>query len=222
MLRTIAVTGLLALMIQVNSGCCVNRHLDCGGLDTCCGSLSDPILGDCSRCGVCGGSDCPGYTPCGYLKYMLTCGSGCGEIYYNEWISDPPDCCDPCDDCGNWCQGCGTHRRRLVIDGVRDLIAGLRTVSCLATCDGTDCGSGCRGCGRLGRRQRGFDDFYEDLDTPVEVLDEPLTAPGEKTPRPAQRPSLSTPEHKASRPGAATRVISASRSENVSRDPSLR
>src|SRR5207248_598223 len=24
---------------------------------------------------------------------------GCGEIYCDEWKSDPPDCCDPCDRC---------------------------------------------------------------------------------------------------------------------------
>jgi len=29
------------------------------------------------------------------------CG-GCGELYWSEWHSDPPACCDPCDDCGNW------------------------------------------------------------------------------------------------------------------------
>jgi hypothetical protein len=33
---------------------------------------------------------------------MLTCGSGCGELYWDEWLSDPPDACDPCDNCGNW------------------------------------------------------------------------------------------------------------------------
>jgi len=36
------------------------------------------------------------------MKHMLTCASGCGEIYWGEWISDPPDACDPCDDWGNW------------------------------------------------------------------------------------------------------------------------
>ncbi len=31
------------------------------------------------------------------------CGSQCGEFYWNEWFSLPPQCCDPCDDCGNFC-----------------------------------------------------------------------------------------------------------------------
>ena len=26
----------------------------------------------------------------------LFCGSGCGEVYVDEWISTPPDCCGPC------------------------------------------------------------------------------------------------------------------------------
>jgi hypothetical protein len=26
----------------------------------------------------------------------------CGERYWNEWYSDPPDCCDPCNDCGTF------------------------------------------------------------------------------------------------------------------------
>jgi hypothetical protein len=29
----------------------------------------------------------------------MSCGKGCSDIYIHEWISDPPDCCDPCDKC---------------------------------------------------------------------------------------------------------------------------
>jgi hypothetical protein len=61
----------------------------------------DPILGSCDACGVCGGA-CEGHTPSSYTKHMLTCASGCGEIYWDEWLSDPPDDCDPCDHCGNF------------------------------------------------------------------------------------------------------------------------
>lgn len=35
--------------------------------------------------------------PCG-----SGCCGGCGDFYWHEWHSDPPRCCDPCDDCGNW------------------------------------------------------------------------------------------------------------------------
>ena len=33
------------------------------------------------------------------------CGKGCGPIYLSEFHSDPPDCCDPCDRCGNFTGG---------------------------------------------------------------------------------------------------------------------
>jgi len=66
----------------------------------CCDSW-DPVLGSTDACGVCGGT-CQGHTPAQHMKYMLTCASGCGEIYWGEWFSDPPDDCDPCDDWGHW------------------------------------------------------------------------------------------------------------------------
>jgi hypothetical protein len=38
------------------------------------------------------------------FKKRLMCGSGCGETYVGEWISTPPDACDPC--CGDqWVGG---------------------------------------------------------------------------------------------------------------------
>lgn len=36
------------------------------------------------------------------LNYLLTAGSGCGEVYWGEWTNHPPQGCDPCDDHGNW------------------------------------------------------------------------------------------------------------------------
>jgi len=30
------------------------------------------------------------------------CDSGCGETYVHEWLSDPPDQCDPCNKCGDY------------------------------------------------------------------------------------------------------------------------
>jgi len=116
--------GMLILVLASGSGCGLRRCLvpccgDCGrgnvGLASCgggscggncgssCGVANDPILGDYTRCGVCGGGNCPGFTPLAWLKYRLTCGSGCAcQLYYGEWINDPPACCDPCDNCGNY------------------------------------------------------------------------------------------------------------------------
>jgi hypothetical protein len=53
------------------------------------------------------GSNWPGLLP--WLWRVLFgggfCGDGCGELYWSEWHSDPPDCSDPCDRCGNWTAG---------------------------------------------------------------------------------------------------------------------
>ncbi len=61
----------------------------------------------CDSCGDCNG----GYVAGPYLGYgpiealrqakrNLVCGGGgCGEVYYGEWRSYPPDCADPC--CGD-------------------------------------------------------------------------------------------------------------------------
>jgi hypothetical protein len=35
------------------------------------------------------------------------CGPSCGEFYWSEWFNDPPDCRDPCNNCGRF----GTCRR---------------------------------------------------------------------------------------------------------------
>lgn len=81
------------------SGCCVDRSMVGGAAS--CGSVpgGEPYCG----MGQCCAPDdffCQG--PLGYLRYMFTCGSGCGDYYVDEWVSDPPACADPCDHQGNW------------------------------------------------------------------------------------------------------------------------
>jgi hypothetical protein len=44
------------------------------------------------------------------------CGSQCGEVFWNEWFSIPPNCCDPCDDCGGFV---GPKRDSTYSDGRR-------------------------------------------------------------------------------------------------------
>lgn len=36
------------------------------------------------------------------LAERTYCCDGCGEKYCNEWHSDPPACCEPCDNLGNY------------------------------------------------------------------------------------------------------------------------
>ncbi len=105
-----------------------------------CNDDWDPVLGSCYQCGVCGGTDCPGFTPCMYLKHMKTCVAGCGEIYWNEWLSDPPDECDPCDGCGQWVgQRCCPPK---LLDRFASGLPGQRG---LGHCCGGECGGECAG-----------------------------------------------------------------------------
>ena len=71
----------------------------CGGCEPACGP----------PCGSCG----PAYGPYGghrgpircvlrLLGCAFCCDSGCGQTYWGGWHSDPPDCHDPCDQCGNY------------------------------------------------------------------------------------------------------------------------
>ncbi len=83
------------------------------GCDTCCDPCGDTCCDPCGGCGCdpCGGSCWSGCGPLSWLFGGLSwgcCGSGCGEFYWSDFYSEPPDCCDPCDRCGNWTGGsCG-------------------------------------------------------------------------------------------------------------------
>ena len=88
--------------------CCDTCSDPCG--DACCDACPAPC---CSACGD------PCYDPCwggcGLLSSLFQpfawsgCDAGCGEVYWGDFHGDPPDCCDPCDDCANWTgRGCAT------------------------------------------------------------------------------------------------------------------
>ena len=97
----------LCLAVTWMTGCCV-------GPMACSPDGCGPIaLGN--SCGGCGQCD------------------GCGELYIDPWINHPPDCCDPCDTCGNYNgQSCGK---------CRSIFAGARTLW------GYRCDDGCGTCG---------------------------------------------------------------------------
>ncbi len=61
------------------------------------GPLSGAMSGVCTTCDDhC--HNCDGYNPpFGNVRKTLACGSGCGEIYYGEWLSNPPNTCNECD-----------------------------------------------------------------------------------------------------------------------------
>ncbi|MCH5377060.1 MAG: hypothetical protein JJ992_24115 [Planctomycetes bacterium] len=98
MLLRFATGCLLAAAMIIANGCCTMHPSACG---------VGPVGGGC---GIEGCNSCPSCGPVGYrhdsffrhVCSTLTCGSGCGELYWGEWMSDPPDDCDSCDNCGNW------------------------------------------------------------------------------------------------------------------------
>lgn len=99
MLRRVLSTCLLAAAMVAANGCCSSRPL-----------LSHRgVLAD-----ECGGEGCGGCDSCGVgreplllnrTRNLLTCGSGCGDVYWGEWTGDPPSC-GSCGGCGR-CGGCG-------------------------------------------------------------------------------------------------------------------
>jgi hypothetical protein len=116
---------------------------------------SDPCCGDCGEVGCeCCVPQCP--DPCcecyggpfAWLHKALNpesyCG-GCGELYWGDFHSYPPDCCDPCNRCGQWTgeSNCGACRHN------------YRCGRC-SGCYGDPCNDSCGECG--GYRHSGMVD----------------------------------------------------------------
>jgi hypothetical protein len=86
---------------------------DCSSPCNSCDSYDDGCDEPCSRpCGPCGRGTCCDRTPCGPLTFLFSIfncntwrGPSCGERYWGDFYSDPPECHDPCDTCGNYVGG---------------------------------------------------------------------------------------------------------------------
>jgi hypothetical protein len=150
--------GLLVSILSI--GCC--GPMGCG---PGCGSYA------CNDCdGGCGPTmACSPMDGMRQFKRSLVCGGGCGEAYMGEWISTPPDACDPC--CGDqwvggatacrpfcWQPGALLSRLQLYGQRCRDAACGD------ACCDPCDVGCGCDTCCDEGYSEYGG---YEE----VEVYD---------------------------------------------------
>lgn len=111
------------------TGCCVSRPG--GPVDPC---SRDHEGGSCGRCGPFGGG----------LNRLLSCGSDCGEVYWDEWLSDPPDCCDPC--VGGQYVGPRACPPKRPLAGLFGFLHGCRGEQCCDDeCDNCD-GAGCATC----------------------------------------------------------------------------
>jgi hypothetical protein len=151
---------------------------DCG--PSGCGRVVGRSSGSCEDpCGDPCGSGC--YARCWHrgplscvfalLAPSTWCGAPCGERYWGDFYSDPPDCSDPCDGYGNYAGG-----------GIRSYASGNGMVR----------SSGCKHCNGGG----GTTQYSGDMDEGEVVNDRIQPSP---SPVPAQRSSSGQP-HKAARP----------------------
>ena len=83
------------------------------------------------------------------IRAVVGCNKGCGDVYWGEWVSDPPDDCDPCcngefvgprDCCG------GRPHTRLCIWQILESFRGVRGScggGCVVSCSEGGCGGSC-------------------------------------------------------------------------------
>ncbi len=184
----LAVLGIV-VPVLAHSGCCLTGGCGAhGGYGFPTGAIghtcSDCDIGEigCESCEpVPCAAECDGYGHgCGlHFGSCLTrlfsrfhgcnsCGSGCGEVYWHDWINHPPTC-DPCDSCGHWNGIPGQHAARapgsswLGLGGLGGRLKGMFHRPCQACAGvpgqgelpcqggcgaGAGCGSGgCSSCG---------------------------------------------------------------------------
>lgn len=202
MIRGLAWIGLLCTLGWLSGCCCVGTPT-CGGPGLSgCGSCGEVACTTCPppaacacHCGRCDEIPCMPHASCllqpareigDGIHRSLTCGGGCGEIYWDEWISDPPDACDPCDCDGHW----NGHRgvRMGLFERLHFLWNGYRYYGdCETPCQG--CDTGCGGCASCGDHvPMAHGEVFESL--PIESA--PRIAPRTRTaPTPATPPGQS-------------------------------
>jgi hypothetical protein len=120
---------LLVLIAVAGTGCCCVQGVP-GACSTGCDG--NPISMGCgSGCGV------------GAIAGLASCRGACGEVYVDEWVSEPPvadNCGYPCGGCGN-CGQCQPIRSVLRLLWGRPYMTGCSTGLCGPSCDGS-CDSG--------------------------------------------------------------------------------
>ena len=115
MLNSTLRMGPWLVLACLNVGCCCFQPcgMGMGGCDTygiagssiamdegCCGTCDSAVPCDSCAAPACEYGLFQVFHPLTALRqrcqHLLSCGSGCGPVYYDEWHSDPPDCVDPC------------------------------------------------------------------------------------------------------------------------------
>ncbi len=128
---------LLGLLTICFAGCCcVQGGASCG--DCGIGGGLGGALGAACRSGDCGGN-CGG----GPVASLASCRGACGEVYVDEWLSEPPT---P-DNCGYDCGGCGQCGQCRPIRSILRLLWGRPYVTnCSTGFCGPSCDGGCSSC----------------------------------------------------------------------------
>ncbi len=141
MLHQLARVMMLGLLSIASAGCC------------CVQGLPGNAYGG-GNCGLssCGGGMCGS----GPLMGLAGCRGACGEVYVDEWVSEPPTV----DNCGPNCGGCSQ-----CYQPVRNLLKVLWGRPYMTSCDtglcGPSCDGGCDSCGGAGYGGEAYmDDGY--------------------------------------------------------------
>lgn len=119
----------------------------------------------------------------GLFHPVCWCGSACGERYWGDDWSYPPDCVDPCDTCGNFVgpQPCTKERGTLKCECPDGMVRGIGQRPC-----GLLSGLRCRGCNLCSNSSASDDCNSCSESGPVGY--EPSVAPS-RQPVPAHGPS---------------------------------
>jgi hypothetical protein len=143
-------------------------------------------------------------------------GCGCGEVYLGEWLYDPPDCCDPCDDCyGQYVGPRDCCKRKWIIDPSLWILAikhkHCRTDGWYDPCGNWHCHGDagcCGGCGKGGGYSYGGDVYEGDY---LEgTMPEAIAPDGEidEIPDPSPVPAVRTGRVASHRPTGDARPAS--------------
>ena len=147
---------LAALLVAANGCCCGLGKSGCGIGSWGCGDWNSSHckpVDECAEsapascdCGSCDAGYCSKKLFCKWPNCDEYCGSGCGEIYWCDWKSDPPDLCDSCDQCGgisgggccplDWCADLAHHPLKLL-----RCLPTIKFCGC-SDCDSDDCSGG--------------------------------------------------------------------------------
>lgn len=192
MLKNFVASWIAVAALAASGCCCVDRVYQPYG----CGDGCDGAGGMCTDCGAYPRGDWRQRRGRRQLGQRLSCSDGCGDMYWGEWLSHPPDDCDPCNNCGDFVGG--RYRYARWWESLGECVPGIWGAR---YDDGAGCGHG-PGCTSCGMEEDGF---WEESGSDIfdgQVMDQPL---GE--PKPALPPGKSGGVENGSEKSTAPRPL---------------